>query len=295
MAAIIGRSRVFFVGVAWLALFASPALLSMPGQRNVYLASVGLALCIAAVFRALDRQGATSGRTNPSFAPPVSPWLRRASSALVGVWVVLCLSQQLLMGRVAAAGEKVYSDLQSLLPNPPHDARILVVHQSPINSVGFSQALRLRYDRPDLSGCALSLSPTLEASSFDTAIALDTDTIRLVRDNGAFFASFVEQFHRFGESASTLAMAGRRAGLDLRNAPLTYHHVTTLDFRLSYPLGDPRIALFYWDNHQVRQRLDLLRIGSLTGLKRCSPLRPGDDQYRKTDGSAPDSPSRPAG
>ena len=118
------------------------------------------------------------------------------------------------MGCLAGAGDKVYRDLQALLPNPPPNARIYVVNQSPINSVGFSQALRLRYDRSDVSGCALTVSPTLTSSSVDKVLRLGPDSIRVVREGGFFFSSFVERFHRFGGPASSLAEASQRAGIE---------------------------------------------------------------------------------
>jgi hypothetical protein len=163
----------------------------------------------------------------------------------------------------------VYRDLQALLPDPPRNARIYVVNQSPLNSVGFSQALRLRYDRSDLSGCALTVSPTLPSSCVDKVLRLGPDSIRVVRDGGAFFGSFVERFHRFGEPASSLAEACQRAGIELLDPPSAYDNVTALEFRFAYPLSDPRLQLFYWDNHLVRSQLDLLWIEGLTEVRRC--------------------------
>jgi hypothetical protein len=268
-AAIIGRSRVSRIGLAWLAIFTAPSLLSMPGERNVYLASVGLALLVAAAFRAIHGNFAPLSSHGPSL--PARRWLRPASYAVVAVFLIACVIQQVLMGRITAAGDKVYSDLQALLPDPPPGARIYVVNQNPLNSVGFSQALRLRYGRSDLSGCALTVSPTLGASSTDRVLSLGPDSIRIVREGGLFFSSFVERFHRFGDPVSTLAAAGQRAELELLNPPTSYDNLMALEFRFAYPLSDPRVHVLYWDNHQVRGRLDLLWIEGLTQLRQYEP------------------------
>jgi hypothetical protein len=266
-AAIVGRSHVSRIGLAWLAIFTAPSLLSMPGERNIYLASVGLAVFIGAVYRALDFRGAPLPSREPAL--PATRWLRPATCAVVAVWLVMCVVQQVLMGRLTGAGDKVYRDLQALLPDPPQNARIYVVNQSPLNSVGFAQALRLRYGRSDLSGCALSVSPTLTASSTDSVLPLGSDAIRVVREGGAFFSSFVERFHRFGEPASSLAEACQRAGIELVNPPSTYDNVTALEFRFPHPLSDPRAQVFNWDNRLIGSRLDLLWIEGRTRLRRC--------------------------
>ena len=174
------------------------------------------------------------------------------------------------------------------------NARVFVVNQNPINSVGFSQALRLRYDRPDLSGCALSLSPTLKTSSVDRVVVLGPDSIRLVRENGVFMVSFVERFHRFAEPPSTLAVAARQAGLHLLNAPRTYESLMALDFRFPHPLNDPRIEVFCWDNHRVRRRQDLLWIESLTELTRCRLFTPRDARSPERESSVQGPPARQA-
>jgi hypothetical protein len=227
---------------------------------------------IGAVFRGLDtRRAAPSRRERP---PAAGGWLRPASYAVVGVWLVVGVTSGVLMGCLAFAGEKVYRDLASLLPDPPRDARIYVVSQNPLNSVGFTQALRLRYGRSDLAGCALSLSPTLCASSTDRILPLGPDSIRLVREGGAFFSSFFERFHRFSEPASGLAETARRSGLELLNPPPSLDDLRVLELRLPYPLDDPRIQVFYWDNHRIRHWWDLIRMGNVTELSRCRPTCP---------------------
>lgn len=266
-AVVVGRSRAGWFGVAWLAVFTAPSLLSMPGERNVYLASVGLALLAGAVYRALD--GNRGGNGTEPFPRPPRPWLWPASYAVVSLFLVICVVQQVLMGWLTGTGEKVYRDLEALLPNPPPGARIYVVNQGPLNSVGFSQALRLRYGRPDLSGVALTVSPTLSASATDRVFGLGSDSIRVVREGGVFFSSFVERFHRFGDPVSTLPEAAQRAGLDLLNPPTSYDNLTVLEFRLPHPLNDPRVHVFYWDNQRVRGWLDLFRIENLAQLQPC--------------------------
>lgn len=268
-----GRSRALGLALVWLVVFTAPSLLSMPGERNVYLASVGLALLITAAFRGLQMHGQREPETG--ILPPPTGRLRRASYVVVCLWLVICVVKQTLMGALAVSGEKSYRDLQVMLPDPPRDARIYVVHQNPLNSVGFSQALRLRYGRPDLSGCALSLSPSLCASPTDAIVAAGPDSVRLIRPEGSFFTSFFERFYRFSEPASGLADAARHSGLLLLDPPTTFENLRELKFRLPLGLDDPRMQVFCWDNTRVGGRLALLRTGSLTQLKPCKPVCSG--------------------
>ena len=118
-----------------MALLCGPALLAMPGERNVYVATVGAALMVGAAFKALcDRRAAAVDGA----APGVPRWLRRASVGIVGLWLGLCLVEQGLVWCVTATSEKVLRDLQAQLPQPPRDARIYVVNQCPLNSIGSS-------------------------------------------------------------------------------------------------------------------------------------------------------------
>jgi hypothetical protein len=251
-----GRSATCLAGLAWLALFTAPSLLSMPGERNIYLGSVGLALLIGAAYRSFDLR-------------PGWRWLGRASYTVLALWLMVGIVQQTVMGCVAGSAEKVYCDLRRLVPDPPPNAKIYVINQNPVNSVGFTQAIRLRYDRPDLSGCALSLSPTLTTSSVDRLIVIAPDTVRIVREGGCFFTSFVERFHRFGDPPSSLADSCRRHGIELCGPPPSYDRLTELRFRFACPLSDPGIILMQWDNQRIRGSLDILRLGSLAELKPC--------------------------
>jgi hypothetical protein len=262
-AVIKGRSRIMGIALIWLAMFTAPSLLSMPGERNIYLASVGLAIMIGAVFRAWDVR-------HPERSPSANLRLPGSIYIIAGLCLVVGMIGQTLMGFVANAGEKVYRDLQDMIPNPPQDARIYVFHQNPINSVGFTQAIRLRYGRSDLSGCALSLSPSLYASS-ERIVVTGPDSIRLVRDGGLFFASFIERFHRFSEPASTLAASGRRLGLDLLDPPTDYEHINELNFRMPYTLADPRMVILSWDNHRINRWWNLLDLTGRTELNRWRP------------------------
>lgn len=254
------------LGLVWLAIFTAPSLLAMPGERNVYLASAGIAMMAGGVLWALNRRSTLGGR--PSLA------LRRCAVALVGFWVVLGFVEQGVMWCLASAGERVFRDLETMLPDPPRDARIFVVNQCPLNAVGFDQAIRLRYDREDLGGCALSLSPNLEGGTRDVVVQTGPDTVRLQREGAPLFASFIERFHLFSEPATSLPAAARRMGLEILDPPATYADLTSLEFRLPMPVADPRIQLFVWDNSQVRGRADYPFLMTLASLRRETPQEP---------------------
>jgi hypothetical protein len=271
-AGVVGRSIVSRIGVAWLILFTAPVLLSMPGERNIYLASVGLALFIGAAYRGLTVHDATL----PGTRVARSAWWRRASLAVLAIWLVVGASQETLMGRVTMAGEKLYRQIESMVPEPAQGARIYVVHQSPLNSVGFAQAIQLRYGRSDVTGCALTLSPTIAASQDDRVEATGPNSIRIARSEGRFFGSFVERFHLFAQPAAMLADLGGRFGVELLDPPTSYDGLTELEFRLPYSLDDPRLVILYWDNHRIRKTRDLRRIGDLSELVRWQP-REGSD------------------
>lgn len=258
------RRHSFRVGVVWVVLFTTPSLLAMPGERNVYLSSVGLALMAAAALEAFAQRDDAPG------AP--ARWIRRASFAVVGLWIVMGFVEHGVTWCVTSSGEKVYRDLEAQVPDPPPGARIFVINQCPLNAVGFDQAIRLRYDRPDLAGCALSLAPAPEGTSIDRVIRLGPDSIRLERTPGMFFDSFIEKFHLFSEPAERLPAAARRMGLTLLDPPTTYVGLNRLDLRLPYPLDDPRMLLFTWDNRMIHGRADYLRLMTEAGLRRCDVL-----------------------
>lgn len=260
------RSTALRVGLVWVVVFTSPALLAMPGERNVYLSSVGVALMAAAVLRAIGARTATR--------PSAPLWVKRVSFALVGLWIVLGLAEQGITWCLGSTGEKVFRDLEAAIPNPDPDTRIFVVNQSPLNSVGFEQALQLRYGRRDLRACALSLSPTLEMTSTDSITITGPDSIRVDRKGGVYFKSFVERFHLFSEPASGLAESAKRVDLELLNPPDSLDGVTRFEFRLPYPIGDPRLHLFIWNNEHVRGPTDFVRMITQTELKPFDPNEP---------------------
>ena len=267
---ILGRSRLAIFGLMWLLAFAAPALLSMPGERNIYLASLGCAILIAAMLQRLQ----ACGRLSSNHAPARYRRLRLAGCAVLGLWLSTCVFKQAAFSKLAGAGEKVYQDLASLLPIPPQSAFIYVVHQSPLNSVGFAQALRLRYDRADLSGCALTLSPTIRYSCVDRIASTGPDSIRIVREGGMFWTGFVEQFHRFSEPPASLAGHAQRCELELIDPPTTYVGINSLAFRFRCPLSDPALVLCYWDNSPTLDWTDILVFGKSAELKRCVPVAP---------------------
>ena len=184
------RSAAFRFGAFWTVLFAAPSLMAMAGERNVYLASVGVAVMVGAVWQTLVLRSARQNKWG------VARW-RPGVAALVCLWVVLGLVEQGFMWCIAGTGEKLLRDMQAQLPDPVRGTQIYVINQSPLSSVGFAQAIRLRYGRDDVSGRALTLSPTLLASTVDRVVCLAPRTIRITREGGVFFSSFVERFHLF--------------------------------------------------------------------------------------------------
>ncbi len=257
------RMRAFRFGALWAALFTAPALMAMPGERNVYLAHVGVALIFVSVYHCLHTRNRTTVAA-PYFSGLRLRWF---ALALTGVWAVLSVGEQGVMWCVASTGEKVYRDLQARLPDPPPNSTIYVVNQCPINSVGFTQAIRLRYGREDLAGVALTVSPTLETSTTDAVTRTGSDRLRVDRRGAEFFASFVERFHLFGEAVSSLPVLSGQFDIVLIDPPASFEHLQTLEFRLPHPLEDPRVQCFIWDNSQIKGRTDLLRIPSLAELK----------------------------
>lgn len=243
-----GNRRPFRIGLLWLALFTAPSLLAMPGERNAYLATVGLALMIGALFAAFAERehSAQSARWR---------W-KRFATALVGIGVLLCVAQQVVMWGLAAAGEKVYRDVEAHIVDPPPGLHVYVIHQSPFNSVGFAQALRLRYDRDDIVAGALTISPRLNPTCRDVVEQTSADTIRIVRHGRPIFESFIERFHLFGGPVSGLAKSAGRLDLELLAPPDSLSDVRALRFRLPFPIDDPRLRIFIWDNCTIKSHLD---------------------------------------
>ncbi|MFQ5494714.1 MAG: ArnT family glycosyltransferase [Phycisphaerae bacterium] len=276
------RSRAFRLGVVWLCLFTAPALLAMPGERNVYLASVGLSLAIAAAFAGIaQRWGAR---------PAMRAWPRRLAVAVVGLWAVSTVVELGVMWAIAASGEKLLRDLEASMPDPPPGTRVFVVNQCPLLAVGFDQALRLRYDRPDLAGCGLTLAPTIVASSKDTIVPTGRRSIRIQRQDGVFFESFVEKFHLFSAPVGGLSASAERMSLELIDAPTTYDGLTALEFRLPMPLDDPRLRLFVWNNERISGPRDLIKLMEWTALEPWEQAKTIRVDLRGSDGRAFDAP-----
>ena len=240
--------RVFVTGVSWTLLFTAPALMAMPGERNVYLASVGAALAATAGLYGLAER--LRQRRN------ATRWLRRASAALLVVWIGISQVEFGAMWCLASAGENVLRDIEAAMPDPPENARIYVVNQCPLSAIGFDQALKLRFGRGDILGCALSLSPTLEASTHDRIVQTGARSIRLERNGGDFFASAIELFHMFSQPVSGFPDGCRRWDLTLLDPPSSIEALNELHFEFPYDLGDDRLRLFVWDNKEIRDRRD---------------------------------------
>jgi|GEM_PF-2967427 len=258
------HAAAFRVGLVWAMLFTAPCLMAMPGERNVYLASVGVAVVGAAALVALQHRV----RWRPKARGRVRWWAK----VVAAICVVIVLNEHLIMWVVASTGEKVYRDLETQLPLPP-DARIYVVHQCPLNAVGFQQAINLRLGREDIRAVALSLAPTVEYSSDDVASRTGTNSIRIDRKNGYFFKSFVERFHLFGhDSAADLADAARRVQIELLDPPTTVNDLTRIELKLPYPLEDPRVHLFVWNNRDIQSKADYIRLHELTRLEPIDPI-----------------------
>ncbi|MEE9294107.1 MAG: glycosyltransferase family 39 protein [Phycisphaerae bacterium] len=246
-----GETRGFRMGMVFAILFTAPALVAMPGERNVYLACVGVALVGASVY------GKLWGPTG------CNPWacgfdMRRWSKVAVSAWVLMIVLEHGVMWRVAAGAEQVYQDLLTQVPDPPENARIFVVNQCPLNAVGFTQGVKLRYGRDDVVACALALAPQLEGFSTDRVYRTGRRSLKIVRQNGVFFDSFIERFLMFSEPVTELAESARRLDLELLEQPESLAGLTELHLGLPGDLDDAGIYLFTWDNRHVRSLVDLL-------------------------------------
>ena len=259
------RMRALGVGVAWSLLFTAPALMAMPGERNVYLASVGMALMAGAgACAVVDRWGHRRSAMT---------WFRRVSAGLLIFWIGLTQVEWAVMHVLAGAGEKVFLDLEAAMPDPPKDARIYVVNQCPLNAVGFDQALRLRYDRTDIRGCALSLSPTFNATTTDRVVPTGPRSVRLVREGAYFFKSPVEVFHIFSQPIHLFPAGCRRWDLTMLDPPTSIENLRSLHFEFPYDLTDERLQLFVWDNSAIQSRADYPALAVSPVLRRLDPVR----------------------
>lgn len=243
------RSRLFWIGAIWVVLFTAPALLAMPGERNVYLASVGIALIGASVFAGLIERF----QANRVHARRLS----RVAVGVVAVFSPMVVVEFMVMGRLGGAANQVYEDLLAELPDPPPDARIFVVNQCPLNAVGFTQGVKLLYGRDDVVACALTVAPQLEGLSSDTVYRTGPSSLRIVRDNGIFFHSFVEKFLLFNKPPSALPESAKRMNLRLVTVPETFDAVTELELAFPRNLDAGRDFFFTWDNRHVLTLTDL--------------------------------------
>lgn len=257
------RTLVFRVGMVWMAFFTAPTLLAMPGERNVYLASVGFALMVAAAYAGFrGRFGTTPGGML---------WVKRSTVTAVCLLGFMTFAEQAVMWGVAASGEKVLRDLEALMPDPKLGTRVFVVNQCPLQAVGFDQAIRLRYNRPDLAGCALTLSPTLVASTMDVIVPTGLRSIRVERHGGVIFDSFIEKFTLFSQPIEGLPETAKRVGLEILDLPSSYDQLTAMEFQMPYPLDDPRLRIFIWNNQRIRGKLELPRLMDWARLDSWEP------------------------
>ncbi len=255
LAVVIGSWRVsrgkppFCLGLLVTVLFTAPALMAMPGERNAYLPLAGVALMGASVAAGLTEQ----------FAGDVMRLrrLRRAGWAIALIALAILIPEHMLAWRIGNVGEGVYEDLMAAEPNPPKDAYIFVVGQCPLNAVGFTQGVRLKYGREDITAGALTLAPNFLHQAQDVMYRTGPASIRIVREGGLFFRSFLERFLMFSRP-SLLAQSARRLDLELLVVPDLRKDVTVLEFKLPAPLEDERILLFTWDNEHLRTIYDVI-------------------------------------
>lgn len=253
------------IGIVWTVLFTGPALAAMPGERNVYLASVGFALLLASLVAGLVRRF----QDRPLALRRVGRIIR----ACAALFVVFLFAEALLMIRIGQAANSVFHQLLAELPNPPANARIYFVNQCPLNAVGFTQGVRLHYDRDDVLACALTVAPQFQGHTHDTVYRASTNTIRVQRERGVFFDSFLERFLTFSAPWPKLVDAARRVELQVVSPVDRRDPINALEFRLPMPLDDPRLFLFEWDNSGVRTLSDVIWRAPLPRLVRC-PVRP---------------------
>ena len=253
------RSRLFWIGVTWVVLFTAPALMAMPGERNVYLASVGIALIGTSVFAGLIE------RFQANFVH--AGRLSRLAAGVVAVFSVMTVVELMVMGRVGGVANQVYEDLLAALPDPPPDTRIFIINQCPLNAVGFTQGVKLLYGRDDVVACALTLAPQLEGLSWDTVYRTGPSSIRIVRQDGVFFQSFIERFLLFNQPPSALPESAKRMNLRLVTVPESFDAVTELELALPRNLDAGRDFFFTWDNRHVLTPTDFFRRAKWPRLK----------------------------
>lgn len=246
------RERAVGFGLMWAVLFTGPALLAMPGERNVYLAAAGVGLIGGSIV-----QRAVSTRRGP-----------RVLGAVVLVATLCSAGEHLLMNRLTVASDQLYADLRRLVPDPLADSYVYVVNQYPFAAIGFTAGVRLMYDREDVTACALSVAPQVWVTSTDT-IAAAGATVQLVRRNGRFFDGFFERLLLFGIGDDELPAAAARVGLAPLGHVLGPPAPETITLRLPESVDSPRIHLLCWDNSDLRTVFDSFRYASRSRLSRC--------------------------
>ncbi len=259
-----GRTLAFRVGVVWAAIFMAPSLMAMPGERNIYLSSAGIALACGAVFGAVwDRARNDASRRRHT---------RRFAVALASFCAAYAVFDQVVMWGVADVSQTVYDDLMAALPDPPPNARIYVVNQCPLDAGGFIQGVRLHYGRDDILAFALTLAPQFQGTTTDSVYRTGPSTLRIAREGGLFFESFLEKFALFSKPASTMPSSAQRLGLTLESPPKTFDEITEIELTFPGELDDGNTFVFTWDNSRLRSLTDLFERSRWPRLVRCDIL-----------------------
>ena len=154
-----GDRRNMFLGVAWMVTIILP-ILDVPRRWQLYLPSVGF--CI---FSAIVLAGLVWRRDE---------YHSRRVSRISGVALFLLLSggaaalyhHATVYGRAGALGQRIIKQVQKLEPRPARGHVVTAANlpavltswagSQPVFAFGFSEALRLAYDRADVSGRVLS-------------------------------------------------------------------------------------------------------------------------------------------
>ncbi len=235
-------ATVFRLGLGWTAIFTAPTLPAMPGERNVYLASVGVALLIGpAMVRCLSNRS-----------------MRKIAVMIVAWAVVMSVGEHHLLLRTNGSARQVYRDLTEHLPNPPENARIYVVNQNPFVAIGFSTGVRILYDRDDITAMALTVAPDAQADTQDHAIRVGPSSIRVEREGGPLFSGFFERLLLFGGQPVDLPEAAMQNGLNVSFYWDSFEEADAVTFHLPAPIDDVTIHLFRWDNTEVQSLFDAL-------------------------------------
>ncbi len=196
-----GDRRNMFLGAAWMVTIILP-ILDVPRRWQLYLPSVGYCLFFAIVLAGLV-------------------WRRdeyhsRRVSRLSGLALFLLLSggaaalyyHATVYGRAGKLGQRIVQQVKKMEPNPARGAVLTAANlpsvltswagSQPVFAFGFSEALKLAYDRTDVSGRVLStlyVKDKLQARP--TATRLPGKPGRLRFDAGGSAYSFSFHTSRF--------------------------------------------------------------------------------------------------